>query len=283
VSNERGKRDDGLLEIRPSMLSDYGDCGLRAVVRSYPWLFTAKGFTPRIMIRSVAAAVGTAVHKFVSHSLKTYQASGTEANVPESIEAAVNEYEVECKELDPKLSIDDQTPKLSDGKIQVTKLSHLYQQHVGYKTLPEMVEERIEARLGEEAILSGQPDHTVKSRALIDIKTGSRHSIHQVQTSGYVALLEAHKKPIRKVMEVFLRRMKVDKPLEVPTISEYSADSKPALFKAQRLIADLKVFEATSNPMVSFPTNDRSILCSEKWCSAYKTDICSMWRAKEGE
>jgi hypothetical protein len=283
MSKERGPRPDGLLEIRPSLLGDYSDCGLRAAAKAYPELFRSKGFEPRAMVRSVAAAVGTGVHFFVSHSLTAYLKAGGDTNIKDSVDAAVAEYETECKDLDPKLSVDDQTPRLADGKVQVSKLSHLYQQTVGYKVRVEMVEERLEARLGDKAMLSGEPDHLTKSEILVDIKTGSRHKLHEKQTAGYAALLAAHNKPVRKIREVFLRRLKIDKPLEQPTISDYDPNPKVALAAAQRIINDVESFKLTGDPVMSFPQNPMSIMCSEKWCCAYKTTICPLWKAKERE
>lgn len=257
--------------IRPSMLSSYTDCNLRALVQSYWWLFKQYGYVVPFMQRGAAQVVGTAFASGVKQMLRNKVATGSIGNPDDSADAAVASFE---QEISKGWEIDDTTPSRAAGVDQVSTMTRVYAGYVGYKLDPEQVEQKFTCKLtaispGWEG--SGTIDNRSKQGVLNDDKTGKGVMQYLPQVGMYERLSNANGLPVEQITITQLQRHKITQSPNEPVIYQIDVDlaRKMAVKVVRRAIADVDQFVASDGDSSHIATNPNSWVCSQKYCPCY--------------
>lgn len=261
--------------IRCSSLPTYADCARRMVGRSFDWLVQDAGFKLREIGANIGSATGTATHAAAAYMLQEKIDNGGLGNVTEMEQIGVQSLEESIKY---GVAWDATTPNLDIGTKQVIRQSRVYRGQVAPKLTPINVEVRLEASTPSGNVLSGQTDNISEAvgTALHDLKTGVKARANMLQYGLYALLRAAHRLPTDAIVEDYIKRVGYHKEQPDAQRIEYPVDEakRTASFVLKRLEDDLGEFQQTGNPLV-FMANPASMLCSEKWCSAWGTKFCT--------
>jgi hypothetical protein len=272
-----------MITIRASSLPTYPDCPRRWAAQTLQGLLVRLNFlTPRSMPKSIGASVGTAVHGGAAYMLTEKINTGLAANATESEHRALIDFETSMQENG--VLWDDTTPNLSDGQRQVARMVKVYRATLAETIKPLVVERRLEARVGEGVILSGQNDtQAVEPDIIRDLKTGRQHRTHYAQLGSYSLLVRtAHPESAAKaVCTDFIKRVPVNKeqPLPLTEIYDQGVAENAAVSTIHRIKQDVDEFHRRLDaedapPEHAFLANPGSNLCNPKYCSAWGTAFC---------
>ena len=276
--------------LRPSSLIVYLDCPRRWAATQQADLIAAYGYKLQLERPThVGACVGSGVHAGAGYTLAEKRLTGELGNASEAEDRAVQEMR---ERMHYGVSWDGTTSDLTTAQKQVARMTRSYRAHLAPQIVPMVIEERLEADIGEGWILSGQPDTMAgdPQRDIRDLKTGVRRRANAVQYGAYYILLQAHGYQPVTINEDFLRRVRMDK--EQPPPESHSAPLALAVADALEAVDDIKRsvrrFEDRAKgdtsgraPQTAFRANPNSQLCGAKWCRAWGTDFCQA-HTKEG-
>lgn len=268
--------------IRPSSLVTEQDCSRRFAARHLSDLVASAGYRLRRDMRThVGAAVGTALHAAAAYTLEQKRdtgdlGSGTEAE--NRGEAALLER------LADGAMWDETTPSVATAKAQVARMGKSYRRHIAPFVVPQFIEERLVADVGDGWQLSGQADLLAgdPDRELRDVKSGVRRRNNSVQYGSYAIVLTAHGIAPNRILEDFIPRVRLS--AEQPPPESEPIPLWPAVAEAWNTIDGIKAavieFERRAadpsgrEPAGAFRANPASSLCGEKWCPAHGTEFC---------
>ena len=258
--------------IRASMLPAWDDCSRRTGARQYGAMLAAHGHNTRLLLPSVGAAIGTAVHKAASHFLGARLAGLQE---PGQVECAdVAEVSL-ITALEPGAVWDATSPNMQTATAQVARMFHAYWPTLQRKR-PAIVETELRATVLDGWELSGHVDYYGESEDLDDLKTGVKVATPIGQFGGYSLLLEAHGKEVRVAAMEFVPRVRISKPQPPPERTVY--DVHTAKQEAWRAIYDIVramgEYADTGNQH-ALRANPKSMMCTEKYCPAWGTSFCT--------
>lgn len=280
--------------IRASSLSGYPDCNRRGAARIFRREIEAAGFVLRDTPRGVGAAIGTSVHRAAAVVLDEKARSGTLP--PESVAT-------DCATEDLKEAVaqgvmfDGQrgpTHNRDEALRQAAGMARVYHRIIAPTVEPIIVEERLEAEVSPGLVLSGQPDVVAREPGQVrDLKSGARQGNHNPQLGAYSLLARSHGNDIATAAIDFIQRVPVTKPQPDPVSRPVPVEiAETAAINIIRHIAeDIRVFREgdrtrrllPGDPW-SFQANPGSLLCSQRWCSAWGTEFCREHDpAKSGE
>lgn len=268
--------------LRPSSIVGYADCPRRWAARHATDLVTDAGYVlaPNRPLH-IGAAVGSGVHAAVGYTLSEKLATGSLGAQSEAEGRAEAEFDARAEH---GVVWDATTADKSVAKRQLARMSRAYRRHLAPVVTPLVVEERLEADLGDGWVLSGQADTLAGDPdvGIRDLKTGTQQRANGVQYAAYQLLFGAHGYNATALYEDFLRRVKIDKEQPAPVTSEI--DVRSAQADALELIDDIKRSTAEFSarvasgrgrpPHAAFRANPASVLCAAKWCPAHGTDFC---------
>lgn len=259
--------------IRPSSLSSFMDCGRRAATKLFWREIADAGFTLRQLSAGIGAATGTATHAAAAYSLKEKMLSGELGNETESEHRALESLKAETAN---GVTFDATSPNINTAEKQVLRQAKTYRIHVAAKLEPVAVEQRYEAETNG-FLISGQVD--VASNGLRDLKTGNKPRANFAQYGLYAQLLRTHGIEVPTIVEDFVQRVAIAKPQPEPIEIAYDVAlcETTAMALIRRIEKDYQEFLATGNPD-AWLANPSSVLCSEKYCSAWGSDFCPFWR-----
>jgi hypothetical protein len=281
------------LEIRASSLSSYWDCPRRGAVRLFRKKVQDSGFELRTAGSSIAAHIGTAVHKAIAELLRLKQQFGdiTRHEIDLATEKAVRcgSPEEKCECLSCLVNIgtiwDKTTPHFATAEAQIRAMLEAYAP--GLESIePRIIEHKFEyevSPLGEQAIpilLTGTIDLYDAFAALWDHKTGSNLPSAHPQAGAYIMLLELHDYPVERFILNYCKREGIRKteaglppPLQlILDIEECTSAAWSALAGIQRHFED---YLETGDPW-AFPANPQSRTCTAKYCTAFDTEWCKV-------
>lgn len=275
-----------MITIRVSALSGYPDCPRRGAVRLFWRIIHEAGFTLRRTRRGIGALVGVAVHHAAAACFDEKARRGSLPTETVAVDAAVfslNPSIDEAGEIEwdgPHGS----THNRNEAEQQTIRMTRSYWRTVAPTVDPIVVEERFEAAISPELILSGQPDIVAREPGAVrDLKTGARMQNHAPQLGGYSLLARSHNLDISEAVIDWLPRVSVKKEQPEPvSIVVHVANAETAASNIIRHIeSDLRTFQhgdperriLPGDPW-SFLANPASMLCSPKFCAAYGTDFC---------
>jgi hypothetical protein len=270
--------------IRPSSLTTWLDCERRWAARHMGPLVTAMGYDlspPRPA--HVGAAVGSGVHAAAAWSLKRKLETGTDdiGSDADAVEAAIVEFDARVSK--EGVTWDGTTENRPTAQRQIARMTRAWRRDVAPEVRPLIVEERVEADVGDGWTVSGQLDTlTASPGRLRDTKTGTRRRANGVQYGTYGMLFDAHGYEVRSIAEDYVARVRVDR--EQPPVETHLIDLEAARTDAWEAI---EAIQATTAEFVrrardphgrpahaAFKANPASDLCSDRWCPAWGTAFC---------
>lgn len=276
------------LIIRPSSLPAWNDCARRQAARLFPRLIEAAGYTLRSPGRSVGAIVGTATHAGAAKTLEDKMKTGEIGQEVDALDASVESLTEEIKL--GSVIWDETTRNKSTAEKQVLRMVKSYRTHLAPKISPIAVEERLKVDLGDGLILSGQSDTICREPGAIrDTKTGKQRSGNAAQYGGYGIIQRSHGRDIERVTEDFIQRVAENREQPAPVSLDYGlaacehaaveaiSDIKQSVDEFGRRLSKMTPDEP---PEYAFRANPMSVLCSEKYCSAFGTDFCRVHKEK---
>jgi hypothetical protein len=272
--------------LRVSSLSGYPDCPRRGATRLIWAEIAEAGFRLRYLPRSIAAIVGTAVHRGAAVSLDEKARTG---KLPSRDFAVAASRDGLDNALDfAEVTFDGPngpTHNMRDAVDQTIAMTIAYHAVVAPAIEPIIVEERLEAEIAPGLILSGQPDLVAREPGAVrDLKTGVRMpASFAPQLGGYSLLARTHGLPIERASIDFVQRVRRDKPQPKPTSNTAVIVQAEVAATAiiDHIARDLEVFRKGDERRGikrrepwAFLANPSSTLCSPKYCPAFGTEFC---------
>lgn len=278
--------------IRPSSLVTHQDCARRWAARHLRGEIQAAGYELRVDPPShVGALVGSGVHAGTGLTLAQMRASGALGPEQDAIDAGIQAFRDRMEA--EGVQWDDVTERAATAERQIQRMVKVYRRQVAPLLEPLMVEERLEATIGEGWVISGQPDgvgnalamdrHDPERRTLRDTKTGTRRRANGPQYGCYALLLGAHGAAPARAYEDYIARVPVRD--EQPPVAVYATDLRRARLEAaeqiRRIQRDTAEWEARlrdpHGPPAegAFAPNPASSLCSARFCPAWGTPFCT--------
>lgn len=263
--------------IRASYTSSYPDCTRRGAARMFENEIKAQGYELRRLPPNIGAVTGTATHAAVYWALAEKITTGELGNETESEQRALESLRLGTAE---GVMWDAVTTTMSTAQRQVLRQAKTYRQNIAVRMTPVLVETRIEATVGNGIIVSGQIDaygdmDGQPDTLLGDLKTGKMLRWNAPQYGTYTRLLRTDGRAPKRIEEHFVPRVPLDQEQPRPEIIPYDIGTAERASAAiiKRIGADLAEFRQTGNPD-TFIANPMSMLCSDKFCSAWGTAWC---------
>jgi hypothetical protein len=268
--------------IRASSLPSYTDCPRRWAARTLSKEIEAVGFDiARNMPPSVGASVGTATHGGAAFIMTEKMKSGELGNQSEAEQRALDDFETSTK---TGVLWDEATPNISDAQKQVVRMVNVFRHSIAPQVQPLAVERRLEARVGEGFVLSGQSDlQTIEPGRIRDLKTGRFPRMHYAQLGAYSILARTAHPEIatEEVCVDFIQRVALSKPQPDTVTDDYdqAVAEQAAVNTIARIRSDVEEFrhrieDGGAPPEHAFLANPASMLCSPKWCPAHGSTFC---------
>lgn len=238
--------------------------------------------------QGIGASIGTSVHSGVAYTLTEKATSGRLAPDSSMTDAAVHEFREIARQ---GIDYDKETSTANMAERQVTRMALAYQMTVAPTVEPILVEQRFEVDTGIGFILSGQSDLIAREpKTLRDLKSGKRRGHHKAQIGAYSLISRAHGYEIDHAKEDFVARTPLTKPQATPLTFTYdlAVAENAAWSILKRIKVTLETFRNGSDDghilagdPWAWTANPSSMLCSARWCPAYKTSWCAEWRENE--
>lgn len=268
--------------IRASSLPGYTDCPRRWAARTLFKEVVKAGYDiVRDLPPSVGASVGTATHSGAAFIMTEKMKSGGLGNQTEAEQHALENFDEAAK---TGVLWDEATPNMNDAQKQVVRMVKVFRGALAPHIEPIAVERRLEARVGDDFLLSGQSDmQTIEPGRIRDLKTGRFPRTHYAQLGAYSLLARtAHPEQVTKEVCVdFIQRVPLAKPQPEPVIDNYNqvVAEQAAMSTIARIKADVNEFrrritDGKAPPEHAFLANPASMLCSPKWCPAFGSSFC---------
>lgn len=279
--------------IRVSSLTTYPECSRRSAAQMFRREIVAAGYKLRTLPRGIGAAAGTSVHKAAEVTLAEKAKGGSLPPLSVATDCAVETLKEEIKEGLEFDGIRGASRNAGEAEHQVISMSSAYHRVVAPTIEPILIEERLEAEVAPGLILSGKPDLVAREPSGIhDLKSGARgNRSHNPQIGGYSLLVRSNAIADVETASVdFVQRVRPDKTQPDPVSHPVRiADAETAAANIVRHIAeDLRVFREGDDDRHLLPgdpwaflANPNSVLCGERYCSAWGTDFCREWKPKE--
>lgn len=267
-----------MIELRGSMIPDYQDCARRAAAKQFWPLITSRGFQLRQLMPSIGSAIGTAAHlairRLIEFAKENQQAPKFNLGLEES-------YEKFREEVAGGTIWDKTTDSIDKAYTQIEKIVRAYSASGDLDNIPPetLIEAEFTAFNGPEGYkLTIHPDRVMNS-CIDDWKTGIRDRQYHGQLGAYYIVLKANKIPIDSARIWKLPRATRGTTLVIQPY-DIEACRRTAAGVIRRIVSDHNQFKATSDPE-GFNGNTASQMCSAKYCPAYGTTFCSLWKEKE--
>lgn len=266
--------------IRPSSLADASDCARRNAAANFKNDIKAAGFTLRERMGIISAKLGTAAHHGIAELLRKKQA-GQKEEFKDVLASSIDNFE---KGIKDGVETDDTTPNADTGIKQLANILRVYAISILPKIQPKLIEHKVTYPLGDNYFLEGTLDAYDHSDWLHDVKTGGTDKNHILQMGSYTLGLREQGEDPQGAQADWIKRTPLSaKAGQAPAKYEtYDVDKAAiaAFAYAHRIKADHRHFLETGNEWSFMPSPD-SNLCSEKYCPAWGTNFCSLWREKK--
>jgi hypothetical protein len=257
--------------IRASSLSGYADCPRRTAANIFKGEIEEAGYILLSPPLSIGAAVGTAMHAGAAYSMTEKKNTGHIGNNTEAEQIAL---EVLDLTVEQGITWDKEAENINSAQKQTLSLLKACREHVVPHITPVEVEVRLEAKVSEEFILSGQVDIN-EEYGLVDWKSGKKRRANGPQYGAYSLLARSHGKENKKATEVYIQRVREGKEQPLPKyhIYDVAVAENSAISVLKHIEKDLAAFRESGNAR-EFLANPSSMLCSEKFCPAWGTGFC---------
>lgn len=279
------------MNIRASMLAGYSDCVRRTVAKSYGRKLEKLGYQLRQLPPSVGAAAGTAVHAATAEMDRALW-NGSTINVDAAVELAMKGF---YEETAPGCIWDATTPNAHVAEFQIKRMTKIYKPRMPF-TMPDGTPAveiggklGLRANAGDGWFLTGHPDLIDVDRFVRDKKTGSVERPYHKQLGGYSLLVRSNKiiEPVGVGMD-YIPRVGKTREQPVPIITEYPAAvcERAAMGTIHQIKHDMFLFDSLLEDVAgdickvelerAFPSNQMSMMCTDKYCPAWGTSFCEL-------
>lgn len=271
--------------IRCSMLPAWDDCSRRTAARQYWKILESKGHSIKVLLPSVGAAIGTAIHKAQSHFLLARLNGIQEPSQSDCFEVAEASL---TAALAPGAVWDDTTPNMMVAEAQLFRMIAVLWPTLQDKR-PKIVESELQATVPmvQGWVLSGHVDYFGESGDLVDLKTGVVDRNYAGQFGGYALILEANGHKVRTATVAYIKRVRLGTPAKpnpqpLPARFPYDIpDAKDTAWRAiKEIVQQMETYAASGKPSV-LRANSTSLMCSEKYCPVWGTDFCTVHKKTE--
>lgn len=258
------------ITIRASSTSSWADCPRRGAARIFPAVLREMGYEFSQSISPVGAAIGTATHAAVAHTMQEKATTGHCANETETEQRGLESL---SEEIGKGVRWDQISANLNTAQKQVLRQYRTYRCNLADTINPVSVERRItiETRRGNK--LSGAMD--LADAGIRDLKTGVQQRVNVAQYGVYSMLRRSEGDTPAYLCEDYIRRVAITKEQPLPVVVQYKREFAERV--AASIINDIEtkfeIFQQTQDPM-TFLANPASQLCSERYCPCYRSAWC---------
>ena len=269
------------ITIRASYLSQYPDCPRRVAARVFADDIRKAGYHLRETVSTVAAAIGSAVHKGAAVILTDKALTGRMPPASLGTDAARDELRMLVAE---GVIYDDMSRRREEAEVAALRMTSTYRDELAPWIEPILVEERLEARAGTNLVLSGQSDVIAREPGAVrDLKTGKKLGYHRPQIGAYSLLARAREIDIKRAIIDFIQRVPAKHEQPAPVSIEHDVDEveTAAMNVLRSMDQDRRIFvhgdyrrQLKPGDPWAFLANPTSKLCSAEFCRAWGTDFC---------
>lgn len=258
------------------MLPSAADCMRRAAAAQFKTEITAAGYRLRERRPVIGGIVGTGTHKGTEFTIETYIKTGNHAKISDCVEIGIESIK---SEIISGTIWDQTTPSKNDAEQQCKQMINAYCVMIAPNIKPVAVPEKYrQAKIADDVLFTGSTDIETIENDIRDVKTGYTIKPFQAQQGGYSLLRKASlKSETNQLILDFLPRTSVKKTFPGPTTVEYNVKlcERMAYDVILRIAAAVRKFRKTGSSF-AFPCNPMSILCGEKYCTAFGTEFCKL-------
>lgn len=265
------------INIRSSMLPSYADCCLRSASKQFKRLILDAGYTLRELPKTVGIPVGNGVHAAVKMHVEKYIETGVWGNVSESIDIAIDKYKSDSGD---GIMFDATTVSGNEAEKQIITAVKSFVFEVTPHIKPIETEKQYNSIVDNEFSFTGSPDLIDESEFIDDIKGGAKCRPYHSQLGGYGLLRKTNGYAAPKGMRLWhLPRVSTKKTYPGAQKIEYDVSQcvLSASYTIKLIQSHVRNFIKTGSTW-AFPANPMSMLCSDKFCPAWGTDVCKYFR-----
>jgi hypothetical protein len=262
-----------MINIRASMLPSYQDCPRRSAAGQFRDIITSAGYTLNQRPQIVGIAVGQGLHAGVKLQAETFISSGSWGSIDDAIESGIDRYHQDIKD---GVLFDNNTVSSNEAEKQIITQVKSFVYEVTPHIHPIQSERKYYSMIDKEFEFTGSPDLIDSASIIDDIKGGAKSRPYHGQFGGYALLRRANGEPETTGCRVWhMPRVSTKKNYPGATLHEY--DVKLCILSASYTVKQIKnnvnSFLTTKSSW-AFPANPLSMMCSDKYCTAYGTDFC---------
>lgn len=269
--------------IRVSAISSWNDCPRRGAVSAFRSEIQEQGYVLRDYRRLVSGAIGTSVHSGMALFMRD-KIIEKETSLPEMQDISIETFKTE---IEDGVDFDTTTNSINTGERQILNISEEYYRSVAPKIKPVLTEEKLSGDAPGGITVTGHPD-ILESDSVHDLKTSKKGNVYHGQLGGYSLLVKESDyeiKPIKGVID-WIPRSSIKKPQKeaVSYVYDIALCERESINTIKTITKQWEEFKEKGSPD-AFPVNIMSMLCSEKYCTAFGTDFCPISKTftKTGE
>lgn len=259
------------------MLPSFFDCPRREIIKIIPDTMESAGFKFQPRDQVVAAIVGTATHAAAEELIKLKKEAGESADVhiDMAIGKGIDSFYDQSSESEG-IIYDDITNNNNTAEAQIRQLTGFYKHGI----LPFIESDSALTEVSLEATINGidVTGHAdiISQHDLRDFKSSKKQN-YLAQLGMYSILNRAMGGEDKDLYVDFLPRTSIDKPFTGKTIVKYNRTiaEKVAISTIEHVKFNVELFNKTGDPY-SIPANPKSMLCSNKYCTAFNTSFCKL-------
>lgn len=261
--------------IRSSMLPSYTDCPRRAAAQHWKKEITDMGYELKTLPNTIGGAVGDGVHAAAKYLLNNKLETGQIGRVNDGIDLGMTTLEERSA---GGVLFDSTTSSIRDAQKQCASLICIFAGTVTPNIAPLALEVYRKAQVLPDVEFGGSCDIETTASGIEDNKFGRICRPCQAQLGGYSILKKSDTGiSATGLHQNHIPRTPMDKPAPAASIIKYAVDvcERMAYAMIMHITRDMKSFLKTQNPW-AFPANPMSMMCSEKYCPAFKTNFCDI-------
>jgi hypothetical protein len=261
--------------VRSSSLPSFADCARRGASEAFRELIISAGFNLRTREKHVGALVGSGIHAAMNYTLTEKMLRGNLGDVVTAEMHAMQTIDAEL--MGSAIIWDDTTPNLNVAQRTAQKQIAVLRQTVAPVIEPVAVEEGgaggLEANYGDILRITGKPD-VREIDGIWDYKGGKKRA-NMAQYGNYSLLARTHGWKVEKLIEAHVPRVPLSRTQPQPELiaHDVAEAERYAASILRRVEIDLREFLRTNDPH-AFIANPQSMLCSERFCTAWGTSFC---------
>jgi hypothetical protein len=275
-----------MISIRVSMLPSYADCPRRAAAKQWRRLIVDKGFDLRELEKPIGTAVGDGGHE-IARLLCIAKRDGIAVMDYDVIDAGIEKFRDSSAN---GILFDETTSNKNDAEKQVQMLGRSFCAQVLPNVMPEIVEchdgsgQEVtrSARFEDRITITMHPDLETRDNTIEDWKFGKLFPYTVPQLGGYSLGRHSNGSP-RPVGLTMWHLPRTSLKKAFPGASPHKYDvalcEKAAFATISRACADVTKFQESGEPWC-FPANPLSMMCSDKYCPAWGSNFCEVWKCQ---